>query len=150
MDPNDTALPPPCNPFNFPDAVAQIVPGRWEPSHSMSHHSNGPHQTRVTNLHTHGLHVAPNRNADGSHSVDVMLRVLPRADWEERIKAANGEQPARSPDEEIGEVDVSIRLGNVWQSRQRRDGAAPQPHAPGTGQEHVPARSTVAGSGRDG
>jgi hypothetical protein len=132
MDPNSADPPPGCNPFFFPDAVEQVIPGQLTPSHALHHHVNGPHQTHVTNLHTHGLHVAPNRNPDGTHSDDVMLRLLPRGDWEARQLAANGGEPVLSPDESVGEVPIRIRLGEVWESRRAREGGGPRPHPPGT------------------
>lgn len=36
-------------------------------------HVNGPHQQHTTNLHTHGLHVAPGVNGNGTHSDNVLL-----------------------------------------------------------------------------
>lgn len=45
----------------------------------------GPHQQHTTNLHTHGLHVAPAVNQiDGTNSDNVLLRVIPLEDYANR------------------------------------------------------------------
>jgi len=132
MDPDDPEEPPLCNPFFFTEELEQMIPAQWKPGHELNHHSNGLHQTHVTNLHTHGLHVEPNLNPDGSHSDDVMLRVIPHADWEARQQSPNRDELGLAPHEVVGDVDISIQLGNVWRARQQREGEPPQPHPPGT------------------
>ena len=50
-------------------------------------HVNGVHSIHVTNLHTHGLHVRPDQNPDGTHSDNVILRVIPQGDFQRRERA---------------------------------------------------------------
>ena len=47
-------------------------------------HVNVPHGSHTTNLHTHGLHVEPGFNANGTAGDNTYLRVLPRADGQTR------------------------------------------------------------------
>ena len=46
----------------------QTVPG-W----AINMHLNGLYASHTTNLHTHGLHVEPQKNSDGSHSDNIFL-----------------------------------------------------------------------------
>ena len=50
-------------------------------------HVNGVHSIHITNLHTHGLHVRPDQNPDGTHSDNVILRVLSQGDFKRRERA---------------------------------------------------------------
>jgi len=54
----------------------------------LGEHTNGLHSAHVTNLHTHGLHVRPDKNPDGTHSDNVILRVLSQGDFKRRERAA--------------------------------------------------------------
>ena len=56
-------------------------------------HVNGVHSVRVTNLHTHGLHVRPDKNPDGTHSDNVILRVISQDDFMRRERAMLDRQP---------------------------------------------------------
>ncbi len=106
----------------------------------LGEHTNGVHSERVTNLHTHGLHVRPGRNPDGTHSDNVILRVISQADYNERQVQVNSPACAwiRDPeqttflrdDEQTGYADYEFRIGDV----QAADiaSAMPQPHPPGT------------------
>ncbi len=101
----------------------------------LGEHTNGVHSIRTTNLHTHGLHVRPGRNPDGSHSDNVILRIIDQADFERRQQQAD--DPACDfldsfdqttylrDDEQTGFGDYEFRLGDV-------QGDAAQPHPPGT------------------
>ena len=53
----------------------------------LGEHTNGLHSAHVTNLHTHGLHVRPDKNPDGTHSDNVILRLLSQADFKRRERA---------------------------------------------------------------
>jgi FtsP/CotA-like multicopper oxidase with cupredoxin domain len=103
----------------------------------LGEHTNGVHTVHTTNLHTHGLHVRPGRNPDGTHSDNVILRLLPQADLSERESIPlDGSVPCRflragdqidflADDEQVGRADFEFRLGDV-------QGDAGQPHPPGT------------------
>jgi FtsP/CotA-like multicopper oxidase with cupredoxin domain len=115
-------------------------------------HTNGVHSVRVTNLHTHGLHVRPSRNPNGTHSDNVILRVLSQPDYRRREAEASTAPCAflRDPDtisfllddEQAGEADYEFRLGNVQReqhdrenTRRAREGLQPLPpqsHPAGT------------------
>ena len=45
---------------------------------------NVPHASHTTNLHTHGLHVEPGLNANGTFGDNTYARILPRADGHTR------------------------------------------------------------------
>jgi FtsP/CotA-like multicopper oxidase with cupredoxin domain len=53
-------------------------------------HVNVPHGTHATNLHTHGLHVEPGVNPNGTVGDNTFLRVLPRADGQFRTTSRPG------------------------------------------------------------
>lgn len=123
------------SPANFPEALYQIVPANVRSDFCLGEHTNGVHANNTTNLHTHGLHVRPDRNPNGTHSDNVILRVMPQADLVRREE--NAEDPScqflRQPDEiyflrddeTAGQADYEFRLGDVM-------GDPNQPHPPGT------------------
>ena len=92
---------------------------------------NMPHASHTTNLHTHGLHVNPGINANGTFGDNTFSRVLPRADGEMRrtSKDANCRRPLE-PTERVGEGHYEYALSVP------RNGAgaagATVPHPPGT------------------
>jgi FtsP/CotA-like multicopper oxidase with cupredoxin domain len=93
--------------------------------------ANLPHGSHTTNLHTHGLHVNPGRNANGTEGDNTFLRVLPRGDWDIRQRAtAPGCRRDLESNERVGEADYEFALGNVMRATGGR--AMPQPHPPGT------------------
>ena len=93
--------------------------------------ANLPHGSHTTNLHTHGLHVNPGRNANGTDGDDTFLRVLPRGDWDVRQRATEpGCRRELEAHERVGEADYEFALGNVMRATRGR--AAAQPHPPGT------------------
>lgn len=93
-------------------------------------HVNVPHGTHATNLHTHGLHVDPGFNANGTVSDNTFLRILPRADGMVRTTSQPGCK-ALSPHERLGEAHYECWVGRVPAGA---SGAAhpPRPHPPGT------------------
>jgi FtsP/CotA-like multicopper oxidase with cupredoxin domain len=116
--------------------------GQLRSDYCLGEHANGAHSARVTNLHVHGLHVRPGRNPDGTHSDNVLLRVLPQGDLERREAQAgtttcpslhdHGQTSYLSDDETVGFADFEFRVGNV-QARDREASALPpQAHPPGT------------------
>ena len=102
------------------------------PTACMTESANVAHGTRVTNVHTHGLHVEPGGNADGTQADNVFLRVIPRADWQMRQNAADPACRVTGPDERVAECDYSYQLGDVMKSTRLRTGGAKMPQPPGT------------------
>lgn len=108
----------------------------------LGEHTNGVHSNRVTNLHTHGLHVRPGRNPDGTHSDNVILRLINQADLEQRQEQADSPacQWLRNPeqsgflreDETTGFADYEFRIGDVQATLTDEKRLPPQPHPPGT------------------
>ena len=103
---------------------------------ALGEHLNGVHSAHVTNMHSHGLHVAPGKNENATHSDDIFLRVVPQEDAE--AIAANPDLYARyqeDRDEIIGSnADFEFRLGNVMEGIVGPDGQVIRnlPHPPGT------------------
>ena len=108
----------------------------------VSGHVNVPHGSHTTNLHTHGLHVDPGNNANGTISDNTFLRILPRADGETRRKSVDPACRALAAHERIAEADYEHYLGDVQRSRRPR-GAAAQPHPPGTHWYHPHAHGST-------
>ncbi|MEZ5317948.1 MAG: multicopper oxidase domain-containing protein [Vicinamibacterales bacterium] len=102
---------------------------------------NSPAGSHTTNLHTHGLHTGPGRNRNGTWGDDVMLRVLPRGDWDARQQAPDPACRRLHPHEQLGQVDYEHALGGV--QRASRAGAPPQPHPPGTHWYHPHAHGAT-------
>ena len=141
------------------DAKATAL-GNARVDYCLGEHTNGVHSTRTTNLHTHGLHVRPGRNPDGTHSDNVILRVINQADFRKRQEQRD--DPAcdwlRDPeqttylrdDEQTGTADYEFRIGNV-QGALRAAAAEsedelpppPQPHPPGTHWYHPHAHGAT-------
>ena len=108
----------------------------------LGEHANVIHAAHDTNLHVHGLHVSPGRNPDGTHSDNVILRVIDQADLE--MREAEAEHPMcawlRDPDqttfladdETTGFADYEFRVGNVQHKERERAALPPQAHPPGT------------------
>ena len=121
----DPSNPRGCNPFFFPEQTVRVIQPQTIPSWAISGHMNGLHSTHVTNLHTHGLHVFPNVNPDGTHSDDVHLRILPKADWEKRLASDRTNLHSLGHNEHVGQLDYKMLLSF------ERDGEQ-MPHPPGT------------------
>lgn len=104
---------------------------------ALGEHANGVHSAHVTNLHSHGLHVAPGHNDNGTSSDDIYLRIIPAADAL-RISQNPGlyQKYQENRDEIVDEVaDFEFRLGNVMDGLVAADGetvGAGVPHPPGT------------------
>ncbi len=118
-----------------PDSpVVNKIPTMPKEDWCLGEHVNGVHSAHVTNLHTHGLHVTPGRNADGTHSDNIYLRIVPAADFR-RIEANPEcvEEYQENLEEKDGTIlDASANfqfiLGNVQESTL----GPGQPHPPGT------------------
>ena len=115
-----------CPPFLFPEQVQQVLKhSKFLPGWALKGHVNGIHGTHVTNLHTHGLHVFPQTNPDGTYSDDVHLRVISRGNWEARQASGDESLATLAGHEHVGRLDYKIQL---WFER---DGKR-LPHPPGT------------------
>ncbi len=138
--PDPKALPPWVKPADTLAKATEL--GHVGKDFCLGEHTNGVHSARVTNLHTHGLHVKPGRNSDGTHSDNVILRLIDEDDLD--LREANADSPfcawLQNPnqtsylqhDEQTGYADYEFRIGNVQADLMDRLGLPPQPHPPGT------------------
>jgi len=109
--------------------------------HCMTGVSNSEHGSRVTNIHTHGLHVAPGVNvARGTESDNVLVRLMSRDDWSMRRQMG---ACALKPHEHVGHVDYEFVLGHVQRAATVRAGRPPQPDPPGTHWYHPHAHGST-------
>ena len=108
----------------------------------VSGHVNVPHGSHTTNLHTHGLHVNPGSNPNGTVGDDTFLRILPHGDGQTRKTSSDPSCRALAPHERIAEAQYEHALGNVQGSR-RTASAPPQPHPPGTHWYHPHAHGST-------
>ena len=136
---------------NLPE-VHEVTKADVREDFCLGEHTNGVHSVRVTNLHTHGLHVRPSLNPDGTQSDNVILRVLSQGDFNRREQEGSEascrflEKPEEiyflRDDEQTGEADFEFRLGNVQRKKRERENnqraklgkppLPPQPHPAGT------------------
>src|SRR5690348_2481021 len=65
--------------------------GQIQADYCLGEHVNGIHTIHDTNLHTHGLHVRPGRNPDGTHSDNILLRLLNQQDF--AVREAHADSP---------------------------------------------------------
>ena len=101
---------PICLPFFYPERLLEVISPVTRPGWQLKGHLNGQHRTHNTNLHTHGLHVPPDTNPDGSHSDNVLLRIIPRADMEARLASGDPELAELDEFEHVAELDYHIQL----------------------------------------
>jgi FtsP/CotA-like multicopper oxidase with cupredoxin domain len=125
-----------CNPFVYPELLLEVIDPEVRPSWSLKGHVNGQHAAHTTNLHTHGLHVAPQSNPDGTHSDNVLLRIIPKADMEARLASADPDLAEPAEHEHVGELDYEIQL------RVPAEGGG-APHPPGTHWYHPHAHGAT-------
>ncbi len=129
----------PCDTFPLPqvffghfDKVFEHTPVPLVDTSCLSVPANVPHGSHTTNLHTHGLHVEPGVNANGTQGDNTYLRVLPRGDWDARQKAADPSCRRLDPHEKVAEAEFEHTLGDVQRADRQRTGRPAQPHPPGT------------------
>lgn len=143
LDPED---PGGCPVFLFPEQVREVVGAELRPNWDIGGHVNKFHAAHTTNIHTHGLHVQPQKNADGSHSDNIFLRVLPQGDVQMRKQARDDNAEVLNAHEHAGELDYSFHLSFERNGQQI-------PHPPGThwyhphshGSTHIQVSSGMAG-----
>jgi hypothetical protein len=99
-------------------------------------HVNGLHCAHTTNLHTHGLHVYPQVNPDGTYSDDVHLRIIPQADWDARRAAEDASLHELAGHEHVGKLDYKYQMAF------QRDGKSMH-HPPGTHWYHPHAHGST-------
>ena len=87
-------------------------------------HVNGVHSVHVSNLHTHGLHVRPDKNPDGTHSDNVILRVISQDDFRRRERAIFRERDVEQ--EDCGSCAESETPDNACQDRNERIDRSPK------------------------
>ena len=114
-----------CNPRFFPEQTVKIAGHETRPGWTLKGHMNGQHCTHTTNIHTHGLHVAPDRNADGSHSDNVLLRCIPQADLEARRSSGDPALQELADHEHAGKLDYKFEIAFPRNGKK-------MPHPPGT------------------
>lgn len=107
LNAGQTAVPR-LDPNNPPNFTKQTV-ADW----CLGEHLNGIHATHTTNIHTHGLHVRPGRNPNGTHSDNIFLRVMPQADWKKREASDDPNCNFLKPMETVAQADYEFRLGDV-------------------------------------
>ncbi len=105
--------------------------------------ANALHASHTTNLHTHGLHVEPEMNPNGTAGDNIMLRVIPRADFEYWQQAADPQFRQLGENERVGELDFEHPLGDVQRTQRLGNGSPVQPHPPGTHWYHPHAHGST-------
>jgi len=132
-DVDDPDNPPPCfagMAFIRPEQAFEVIPARLIPGWANLSHANGQRTAHVTNIHTHGLHVPPNYNPDGTLSDHVLLRIIPRADWDARLASGDADMGTLREFERVGQASYAFRLGEARHGAP--EGEPRQPHPPGT------------------
>ena len=109
----------------------------------LSGHVNVPHGSHTTNLHTHGLHVEPGMNANGTAADNSFLRVLPHADGQTRKSSTAPGCRGLAPHERVGEAQYEHPPRRTCSGRRRRPGVPAQPHPPGTHWYHPHAHGST-------
>ena len=124
------------DPAALPTGVSSSdIPQDPQPDWCLGEHTNGVHSVNTTNLHTHGLHVRPGSNPDGSISDNIILRVMPQADFIARENAEDSDCRFLRVNEQVGDANYEFRLGDI--------GATGAPHPPGTHWYHPHAHGAT-------
>ncbi len=97
-----------------------LIPADVREDWCLGEHVNGVHTVHVTNIHTHGLHVRPAQNPNGTHSDNIYLRVIPRGDARRGIAefgTLDAYIEACFPTDEVlvGEANYEFELGRTEQ-----------------------------------
>ena len=128
------AAPPPARRVfkNF-DQFFRYIPVPLINTSCVSGSVNVPHGSHTTNLHTHGIHVEPGTNANGTFGDEVMARVLPRGDWEVRQRAGETSCRTLAPHERVAEARYESPSGMC---------SAPPAAAPAESRSPIPRART--------
>ncbi len=111
-------------------------------THCVTGHVNLPHGSHTTNLHTHGLHVHPGMNPNGTAGDNTFLRILPRDDARARQASSHAACRSVAAHERVAEAHYEFN----WATCNDRNAVrpvAPQPHAPGTHWYHPHAHGST-------
>jgi FtsP/CotA-like multicopper oxidase with cupredoxin domain len=127
---------PSCRAQNFPVEAQKVTRHDERDNWDIGGHINGIHAAHTTNLHTHGLHVAPQTNPDGSHSDNIFLRIIPQADYAARKAKYGADADVLLENEHVGQLNYRYQLSF------ERDGKR-LPHPPGTHWYHPHAHGST-------
>jgi FtsP/CotA-like multicopper oxidase with cupredoxin domain len=139
----DCQSPPPALPILLEHAhdLLEVMPAQMRDTACLPGPVNSPHASHTSNLHTHGLHVNPGVNANGTFGDNTHSRILPLADGAMR---RGGKTPGCRP------LDANERIGegryeyNVSVRRQLPGRPAETvPHPPGTHWYHPHAHGAT-------
>ena len=103
-----------------PEALQQVTGYDHRPNWDIGGHINGVHAAHTTNLHTHGLHVSPGTNPDGSYSDNIFLRIIPQADYAARKAAHGPDSEVLLENEHVGQLEYRYRLSFERDGRRQR------------------------------
>src|SRR4029079_4882433 len=104
---------PAFNIIEYLEPLAQFLSVRTMNGRCMTGVSNSEHGSRVTNLHTHGLHVSPNAHAGrGTESDNVRVRLLSHDDWAMR-QSMGGGTCEKKTHEYVGHLDYEFELNRA-------------------------------------
>ncbi len=125
LDEGETITGPYPDPSTLPSGVSpDDIPQDATPDWCLAEHTNGIHAAHTTNLHTHGLHVRPGSNPDGTISDNIILRVMSQADFLQRELDPDPNCQFLRVNEQVGSANYEFRLGNIGENG--------DPHPPGT------------------
>ena len=133
---------PPTTPMVFEHIheLLEAMPAPTRDHACLSGPVNIPHASHTTNLHTHGLHVNPGVNANGTFGDNTYARILPRADGEMRRASKDVRCRAIDAHERVGEGRYEYALGVARTTAGR---TTPAPHPPGTHWYHPHAHGAT-------
>jgi FtsP/CotA-like multicopper oxidase with cupredoxin domain len=135
--PEDGGPEPSCFVPPFEEETREITGQQTRPNWNINGHINGLFQAHTTNIHTHGLHVYPQTNPDGSHSDNIFLRIIPKADFEARKAEQEGNGDVLLENEHVGQLDYRYQL-SFKRSGERMS------HPPGTHWYHPHAHGSTS------
>ncbi len=125
LDEGKTIVGPYPDPNALPPGVSKSdIPQDAQADWCLGEHTNGVHSVHTTNLHTHGLHVRPGLNPDGTVSDNIILRIMPQDDFKARENSPDPDCRFLRINEQVGDGSFEFRLGNI--------GDTGEPHPPGT------------------
>jgi len=131
---------PAFNMLEYLEPLARFLSVQTMDGHCMTGVSNSEHGSRITNLHTHGLHVSPGLNAGrGTESDNPRVRLLSRDDWAMR-QAMGATACGKKTHEYVGHLDYEFFLGRAPRTATSQ---APQPEPPGTHWYHPHAHGST-------
>jgi FtsP/CotA-like multicopper oxidase with cupredoxin domain len=125
-----------CIPIEYAEQFIDVIKSKSLHGWTIREHVNGLHCAHTTNLHTHGLHVYPQVNPDGTYSDDVHLRIIPQADWDARRAAEDASLHELAGHEHVGKLDYKYQMAF------QRDGKSMH-HPPGTHWYHPHAHGST-------